>query len=145
MSEYLNTVLCDVELLSRKGGGNAYTYRYNLHYSPPDPGEIVVVPFGKTLSAAIILSAAKTAFAGIGDGIRPVLGVCRSPWIARISEAARKIMSSYLRPAEAAFSFFFPGNIEKETGVFFFAPLRTAAKVITFGHSFTGAVLHPGR
>ncbi len=132
----------EVELLSRKGGGRRYTYRYNLHYAPPDVGDIVVVPFAKWILPAVVLSAKRiddTLFAlyestfathdldtdkGISSAYlsnyRPILGIERqSKFILQCASVGNKIIERSLRSAHQAYSFFTPASFENEYSVCF--------------------------
>jgi len=131
----------DVELLCKAGGGRTYTYRYNLHYLYPEPGEIVVVPFGSRLAPAVVVekpkvkpslrlplgNAASSSFSDM-EKLRPILGVVREPGILlSISVSAGRLIKKYLRSAAAAFSTWTPASFEREFKLFFFARVDISA------------------
>ena len=135
----MKTTLVDVELLSKVGGGRTYTYRYNLHYTTPRKGDFVIVPFGGRLFPAIVLSTDENIELGsrippAEDGenatsrraefaLRPILGVEREDRaLLELGALGRAMMERYLRPAKDAFSLWVAGTVERELGVFFFAP-----------------------
>jgi hypothetical protein len=127
--------LVEVELIGKLGGSRTYTFRYNLHYNEPEVGEVVIVPFGTTISAGIALKTtdlsnyslldtfwAEAAGRALIAKLRPVLGIAReNEAFSRLVERTRYVMDTYLRSASASFALWLASSFEREIGVFFFA------------------------